>query len=95
MEFKQKRAMTEADSELFQYEASRHVSNCGTPNVILTALYTIIPKGDFYSQPFWCYKKIIHVLLRGLSVKFEDTVNTEAKTSNNMESFLFILLRTI
>ena len=33
--------------------------------------------------------------VRGLSVKFEDTVNTEAKTSNNMESFLFILLRTI
>ena len=35
------------------------------------------------------------VSIRGLSVKFEDTVNTEAKTSNNIESFLFILLRTI
>ena len=33
--------------------------------------------------------------LRGLSVKFEDTVNTEAKTSNHMESFLFMFLRTI
>ena len=34
MEFKQKRSMTEADSELFQDEA-----NCGTPNMILIALY--------------------------------------------------------
>ena len=33
--------------------------------------------------------------LRGLSVKYEDTVNTEANTSNNMELFLFVLLRTI
>ena len=33
--------------------------------------------------------------IRGLSVKYEDTVNTEANTSNNMELFLFVLLRTI
>ena len=33
--------------------------------------------------------------LRELSGKFEDTVNTEAKTSNNMELFLFVLLSTI
>ena len=33
--------------------------------------------------------------IRGLSGKFVDTVNTEAKTSNNMELFLFLLLRTI
>ena len=36
--------------ELFQDEVSRHVSNCGTSNVILIALYMMIPKGDFYSQ---------------------------------------------
>ena len=34
-------------------------------------------------------------IVRGLSVKYEDTVNTEANTSNNMELFLFVLLRTI
>ena len=33
--------------------------------------------------------------IRGLSGKFEDTVNTEAKTSNNFESFLFVFWRTI
>ena len=33
--------------------------------------------------------------LRGLSVKYEDTVNTEANTFNNMELFLFVFLRTI
>ena len=33
----------------------------------------------------------INVLdIRGSSVKYEDTVNTEAKTSNNMELFLFV-----
>ena len=40
----------------------------------------------------------IHVSLnqlRGLSVKYEDTVNTEVNTSNNMKLFLFVLLRTI
>ena len=31
----------------------------------------------------------------GCPKKFEDTVNTEAKTSNNMELFFFVLLRTI
>ena len=31
----------------------------------------------------------------GLSVKYEDKVNTEANTFNNMELFLFVLLRTI
>ena len=31
----------------------------------------------------------------GLSGKFEDTENTEAETSNNIELFLFVLLRTI
>ena len=31
--------------------------------------------------------------LRGLSVKYEDTVNTEANTSNNMELFLFVLFK--
>ena len=31
--------------------------------------------------------------LRGLSVKYEDTVNTEGNTSNNMELFLFVLLK--
>ena len=65
MEFKQKRAMTEADSELFQDEASRHVSNCGTPNMILIALYTIILKGDFTVNLSDVMKicQIIHVLL--------------------------------
>ena len=33
--------------------------------------------------------------VRRLSGKFEDTVNTEAKTSNNMELFLLVLLRAI
>ena len=65
MEFKQKRAMTEADSELFQDEASRHVSNCGTPNVILIALYMIIPNGDFTVNLSDVMKtcQTIHVLL--------------------------------
>ena len=34
-------------------------------------------------------------VIRGLSGKYEDTVNTEAKTSNNIELFLFVSLRTI
>ena len=65
MEFKQKRTMTEADSEMFQEEASCHVSNCGTPNVILIALYTIIPKGFFTVNLSDVMKtcQIIHVLL--------------------------------
>ena len=33
--------------------------------------------------------------IRGLSGKFEDTENTEAKTSNNIKLFLFVLSRTI
>ena len=67
MELKQKRAMTEADSELFRDEASRHVSNCGTPNVILIALYTIIPKGIFTVNLSDVMKtcQTIHVLLHG------------------------------
>ena len=40
--------------------------------------------GQCHIKSFMQFKYI-----RGLSVKFEDTVNT-AKTSNNMESFLFI-----
>ena len=65
MEFNQKRDMTEADSELFEDEASRHVSNCGTPKVILIALYTIIQKGDFTVNLSDVMKtcQIIHVLL--------------------------------
>ena len=53
------------------------------------------------NQAYECNRTLGHKVIcelseiRGLSVKFEDTVNTEAKTSNNMESFLFILLRTI
>ena len=48
-------------------------------------------KPETHSNTIKC--TLMHI--RGLSVKFEDTVNTEGKTSNNMESFLFILLRTI
>ena len=54
-----------------------------------------ILKNSYYGQTqIYPSKKEMHHL-RGLSVKFEDTVNTEAKTSNNMKLFLFILLRTI
>ena len=41
------------------------------------------------------FQKLSRLLLRGLSIKYEDTVNTEANTSNNKELFLFVLLRTI
>ena len=37
----------------------------------------------------------MYIHIRGLSVKYEDTVNTEANTCNYMELFLFVLLRTI
>ena len=43
------------------------------------------------STPYFC----IIVLIRGLSGKFEDRVITETKTSNNIDLFLFVLLRTI
>ena len=46
---------------------------------------TVSYTGTWHQNPY----------IRGLSVKYEDTVNTEANTSNNMELFLFVLLRTI
>ena len=51
------------------------------------------------SQPHWpwCYSYIafIDICVRGLSGKFEDKVNNESKTSNNMELSLFVLLKSI
>ena len=47
-------------------------------------------------SPVLTFSALVEILhVRGLSGKFEDTVNTEAKTSNNMELFLFVWLRTI
>ena len=37
----------------------------------------------------------LHVAIRGLSGKYENTVNTQAKTFNNNDLFLFVSLRTI
>ena len=96
MEFKQKRAMTEADSELFQDEASRHVSNCGTSNVILIALYTIIQKGDFTVNLSDVMKtcQIIHVLLHRYEKEahrikaYWSGQDTSVTVRNNVLSFL-------